>query len=57
MTFIGFQAINLLPAVAGGFWRILYVTVPFAVVHIRLILYTFSRKPAGLTGSDLQTSA
>jgi hypothetical protein len=31
MTFTGFHAINLLLAIAGGFWRILYVTVPFAV--------------------------
>ena len=31
MTFTGLHAINLLLAIAGGFWRILYVTVPFAV--------------------------
>lgn len=43
MTSIGFDISNLLFAVIGGFWNILYITVPFAAVHTLLILYIFRR--------------
>jgi len=43
MTSIGVHISNLLFAVIGGFWNILYITLPFAAIHILLILYVFRR--------------
>jgi len=43
MASIGFHISNLLFAVIGGFWNILYITVPFAAIHTLLTLHIFRR--------------
>ena len=43
MTSVGFHVFNLLFAVIGGYWDILYITVPFAVIHGLLVVYIFRR--------------
>jgi hypothetical protein len=43
MILIGFHVSNLLFAVIGGFWSILYITAPFAVIHTLLTLHIFRR--------------
>jgi hypothetical protein len=40
---VRFHVCNLLFGVIGGFWNISYITLPFAAIHILLILYVFRR--------------
>jgi len=43
MILIGFHVCNVLFAIIGGYWNILLITLPFAALHILLILYIFRR--------------
>ncbi len=43
MVLVGFHVCNVLFAVIGDFWNILYITLPFAAIHILFILYILRR--------------
>jgi len=43
MVLVGFHVCNVLFAVIGGYWDILPITLPFAAIHVLLILYIFRR--------------